>query len=238
MYVRPCHGSLRDHISRYYVLLVLIFLNSLLFGSVIFQPVYAASGDDLLGNIPVVDENTLNNAACGVAAATMVLDYYLPQSDPTIHQAIDIAAVAQYVKEDYAFDAKTNKMKPVGTTFNELQTGIEAASTAPALGFGVPLTASWHTTNEGSWLSTLKSELDAKRPIGVFLPDGGKLGWNWDYGHFIVVSGYTSDDSIIYHDPWDGNPHTLSRATFAAAWGTVWSGNPSWQYMQIKSTSA
>ncbi len=58
MYVRPCHGSLRDHISRYYVLLVLIFLNSLLFGSVIFQPVYAASGDDLLGNIPVVDENT------------------------------------------------------------------------------------------------------------------------------------------------------------------------------------
>jgi len=41
------------------------------------RPALAAAGD-LRSNVPVVNENDLNNAACGVAAATMVLDYYLP----------------------------------------------------------------------------------------------------------------------------------------------------------------
>jgi len=47
----------------------------------------------------------------------------------------------------------------------------------------------------------------------VFMPDGGRLWKNpngtqqFYYPHWIVVSGYTSDGSIIYHDPYDGIAH-------------------------------
>jgi Peptidase_C39 like family len=215
-------------------LVALAFLLLLLAGTL--PAARAASRDDLLGNIPVVDENTINNAACGIAAATMILDYYLPQSGP-IQKALDITAVAHYVPENYRFDAKTKASIPVGTNTDQLQTGLEAASTAPELHFGVPLTAAWSTTDSTNWFSVLKSQLDARRPIVLFLANGGTLGWSWHYGHYIVVSGYTSDDSIIYHDPWDGKPHTLPNASFAGAWGTTWAGNPAWWYMQVLPTS-
>jgi len=181
----------------------------------IFRPVHAAGTGDLMSSVPVVDENTLNNAACGIAAATMILDYYTGRT-------IDIKAVAQYVEENY-----------LGTNTDQLQTGLETASTAPALHIGIPLAAFWHTTDNSHWFSVLQTELDARKPIVLYLADGGTLGWNWHYPHFIVVSGYTDDDSIIYHDPWDGIPHTLSNAAFDRAWSSTWNGNPSWWYMQI-----
>jgi len=217
-------------------LLILVVLSPLLLVEPISRPAYAAGSGDLLKDVPVVDENTLNNAACGVAAATMVLDYYLPQSGP-IREAIDISAIVRYVKVDYSYDAKTNTSKPVGTSYDELQTGLEAASTAPELGIGVPLKAVWHTTDSTHWFSVLTSELDAKRPNILFLPDGGRLGWSWHYGHFIVVSGYASDNSIIYHDPWDGKPHVLSKDAFATVWGTTWDGNSAWRYMTVSPTT-
>jgi hypothetical protein len=216
-----CSGSSLGYHSRYYALLALAILSPLMLVWVPLRPVHAAGTNDLMSSVPIVDENTLNNAACGIAAATMILDYYLPQSGP-IRQAVDIKAVAQYVGEN-----------SLGTNTVQLQTGVEAASTAPALHFGIPLTASWNTTDSTHWFSVLQSELDAKRPIVLFLADGGILGWNWHYPHYIVVSGYTSDDSIIYHDPWDGKPHTLSNAAFGAAWGTTWQQNPAWWYMQV-----
>jgi len=82
-------------------------------------PAAAAGSGDLLSAIPVVDENALNNAACGVAAATMVLDYYLPQSGP-VQKAFDVKALAQYVKQYAVLD----RIK--GTTFDQL-----AASPGP-----------------------------------------------------------------------------------------------------------
>src|SRR5579871_6693242 len=50
------------------------------------KPVAAPSattraGGDLLAGIPVLDAHRLNSAAAGVAAATMVLDYYLLRGD-------------------------------------------------------------------------------------------------------------------------------------------------------------
>jgi hypothetical protein len=227
--------TIQSYWSGYCALLAFVVLSPLVLGGAISRPARAVGSGDLLSNVPVVDENTLNNAACGVAAATMVLDYYLPQSGP-IHQAIDITSVSQYVKQYYGYNAKTNKIEPEGTTYDQLQTGIEVASTAPELHLGVSLKAAWHTTDSSHWFSVLTSELDAKRPIVLFLANGRTLGWNWDYGHFIVVSGYASDNSIIYHDPWDGKPHSLSKDAFAASWGTTWNGNPAWQYMQVMST--
>jgi Peptidase_C39 like family len=215
IYARNRPGGSLDYLSRYYILLALVILGSLMFVGTTLRPVHAAGTGDLMSNVPVVDENTLNNAACGVAAATMILDYYSGRT-------IDITAVARFVQEN-----------SLGTNTDQLQSGLEAASTAPALGIGVPLTASWHTTDNTHWFSVLQAELDARRPIVLFLADGGTLGWNWHYSHFITVSGYTNDNSIIYHDPWDGKSHTLTNAAFEGAWGTTWNGNPPWWYMQI-----
>lgn len=162
---------------------------------------------DLLGFIQArdVNERALNDAACGVAAATMVLDYYLPQRDPNIGAVLDIHAVARYVLVTYHTNFGW------GTDEDQLQAGIELASTDPALGFGRPLTARWDTTNGTSWFSTLKSELDAARPVIVYIPNGHSLGWDWNYPHFIVVSGYTSQGSIIYRDPWLGGVNVTSQ---------------------------
>jgi hypothetical protein len=181
----------------------------------------AAASGDLLSAIPVVNENALNNAACGVAAATMVLDYYLPQSG-SIHKALDIKAVSQFVKEYPTFGP------PKGTTTDQLKDGIEQASNEPTMEIGTPLTATWNKTDQAGWFAALQGELDQKHPVIVYLADGHTV-WPkqaWHYGHYIVVSGYTADQGIIYHDPWDGQMHTLSNGVFGAAWGTTWGITP------------
>jgi|GEM_PF-3443807 len=217
-------------VSRSLLVVWLVAVNALLSVS---TPAAASTGD-LLQNIPVVDENVLNNAACGVAAATMILDYYMSQPDPNIQAAVDISAVAQYVPVDYAFDKKNRTDEPVGTTFPELQTGLSQASSKL---INVSLAANWVATDKSNWFSALQGQLDAKRPVIVYLPDGGKLGWSWDYPHFVVVSGYDSADNIIYHDPWDGRAHTLSSASFAAAWGTQWLNYSPWWYLPVTPSS-
>ncbi len=234
MFRQQRRGATQSYRNEYYALLAFIFLCPLFLTGALFQPTPTptAGSGDLLSEIPVVDENTLNSVACGIAAATMILDYYVPQSGP-IQQAIDITAVSQYVKQFYGNNAKTGKLEPQGSSLNQLETGVEEASTAPALNFGVPLEASWHTTDNEHWSSVLQSELDAKRPILLFIPNGHSLGWSWNYGHFIVVSGYTNDKSIIYHDPWGGRQHTLSHDDFTTAWGTAWNENLAWQYMTV-----
>jgi len=197
------------------------------------SPVFAAAPGDLLSNVPVVDENDLNNAACGVAAATMVLDYYLPQAG-AITKALTIQAVHQYVKEY----PEPGPYK--GSTTDQVKGGLEQASRAPGLEVGEPLTAAWKTTDQAHWFAVLLSELDQKHPVVVYLADGGVL-WphqGWHYGHYIVVSGYTAEQSIIYHDPWDGQAHTLSNAAFGTAWGTAWNKNPAWWYMTVAPASA
>src|SRR5579859_2936983 len=142
MYGQHSRRAAQSYRNRYCALLALIVLSPLLLAGAISRLAHAASSSDLLRNVPVVDEKVLNNAACGVAAATMVLDYYIPQSG-SVHESLDITAVSQYVKQYYGYNAKTNKLEAEGTTFDQLQTGIETASIAPALHLGGSLKASW-----------------------------------------------------------------------------------------------
>lgn len=209
------------------------------------RPVSAAGVPDLLQSVPTVNERTLNSAACGVAAATMVLDYYLPQSG-SLKSKIDIHDVAKDVTDRWEIDGKTLIGHWAGSTFDDVQTGIEAASTDHNVGLNVPLKASWNQTNEIDWFSALQTELDHARPVIAFIPDGGRL-WNdsWRYGHFIVISGYAADGTLTYHDPWldvdtepvGGNVHTISSAQFAKVWGTEWKGakfdNPPWYFLTV-----
>ncbi len=224
--------TLRSYRGRYLLLSVLLLLTMLLLVGTPVRSAHAAGVNDLLSHIPVVDENTVDNGACGRAAVTMLLDYYLLQASPPA-QPVTITVVDQYVKENYRYDAKTGQTIPIGTNFVDVQTGLEAASAAPDVGLAVSLKASLQTTDENNWFSVLTSELDAQRPVILFIPDGGALGWNWHYGHYIVVSGYTSDGTIVYHDPWDGNAHSLAKDAFAQAWGTAWGGQEPWWYMQV-----
>lgn len=228
--------GLRHTHLRYQSVLAGLLLSFLVIMMVFPPSTHAASGTgDLMSGIPVgkpVDEHSYLPNSCGVVAATMMLDYYLPPSSP-VQSPIAISTVGTYVKETYQYDAKTNSSYPIGSTTTQVQTGLEAASTDPTWNYGNPLKATWHITDDADWFMILKSELDARRPVIIFLANGGTLGDPFQYGHFIVVSGYTSDDGIIYHDPWDGQPKTISNADFARDWGTTWNGEPPWYYMQV-----
>ncbi len=77
-----------------------------------------SSRDDLLNRIGVVDEQRLNGAACGVAAATMVLDYYYAWTRPKSRPP-SLHAVATYVK--IWSRVRRGKIVLGGTTFGQLE---------------------------------------------------------------------------------------------------------------------
>lgn len=184
--------------------------------------------DDLLRDVPVLEEGALNQAACGVSAAAMVVDYYMLRAGS--RRALpSVPAVSAYVKQWYV--KRGGATIPGGTSFEQLQTGVQAASAAA----GVPLTARWvDTAGPDAWLLALKSDLERNRPAIVYLADGGML-WRgaWHYGHYVVASGFTQDGQIIYHDPWDGRAHAIPARDFGAVWGASWRDNPSWRYLRI-----
>ncbi len=186
-----------------------------------------ATVPDLLSRIPTVDEHQLDNNACGVSAATMLLDYHLEKAGKPF---TDIRSVANYVPHAASsyYDYKTRRTIPAGTNTSQLRDGIVQAASQS----GLSITAEWKISNATTGMSNLRAELDRGSPVVLYLANGGLL-WNraWNYGHFIVVSGYDSD-AIIYHDPWDGKAHQLSTGSFASVWGSTWSGNPGWWYLQ------
>lgn len=210
---------------------LLILLNALFFAH---TQAHQLGTGDLMSDVPSVNEHevadtTLRNSACGAAAATLMLDYYLPQSGPT-HAAVSINKVIK--------DVTVTKY---GTNWYQLRDGLAKASTDSALGINVPLTNTWMTSDKAHWFPALQDELDAHRPVVVFLNDGGLLDHYGHYGHFIVVSGYTVNDAIIIHDPWDSTPNQPSKivdnATFESVWGATWASNTTpFEYMQVMPT--
>jgi outer membrane protein assembly factor BamB len=196
----------------------------------------ATQVDDLLGSINVKEQSlgnpniALKENACGVASATMMVDYYqtayLEASGhlPVTSTPASIDEVAQYVRENAA-----------GTRTDWLQADLVTAEAALHSDF--PVTEGWKQTDSAHWLAALHAELDHRLPVILFIPDGHTLGWSFHWGHFIVVSGYTDDDTVIYHDPFDGATHTKHSATFEAAWGTpLPANNPdkSWTFSYLE----
>jgi hypothetical protein len=184
-------------------------------------PSEAATSADVLAAVPVVNEHAINSVACGQAAATMVLDYYLPQFGASAGR-VSIATVARYVKFSYRYGV------PTGTSPTNLARGLEAAGKA----LGAPLTATWEQTRADDWLAALGGQVEAGRPVVVYLTDGGLLwGGAWRYSHYIVVSGMTASGQVLYHDPFDGREHSVSTATFARVWGN--GIRRTWTYLRI-----
>lgn len=191
------------------------------------------AGDDLLRDVPVLDEHALNHAACGITATAMVVDYYMLTAGSK-RALLGVHAVSAYVKQWYTTHGGVKI--PGGTSFAQLQTGVQDAGAAA----GVPLAAQWvDTSGPDAWRLALKGELDRGHPAIVFLADGGML-WHgaWHYGHYVVASGYADDGRIIYHDPWDGRAHALPARDFGAVWGATWRDNPSWRYLRIAPAAA
>jgi hypothetical protein len=186
------------------------------------QPVWYSSADTM-ANLPTISEQALNDAACGVAAATMVIDaraQQLGRRQPSIYQ------IARYVQE---WRRGGPNGPPGGTTFTQLRTGLERASRA----WGAPVGASWVVASPQWWYGNLSSDLAAGDMIIAFIPNGGAL-WNnsWHYGHYVVVTGFSGQD-VIYHDPWDGNAHRMTRSWFARVWGTRSGRGSGWQYLRV-----
>ena len=183
---------------------------------------HAAASLDLLAAVPIVNEHTINDVACGQAAATMVLDYYLGLEGVTPSR-VGISTVARYVKFTDRFGV------PTGTNPSSLARGIVAAGDA----LGVPLTASWARADPVDWQTTLGQQLQSGQPVIVYLTNGGML-WNnaWRYGHYVVVSGLTAHGQVVYHDPFDGREHEVSAATFGRVWG--FGTRRSWTYLQVE----
>jgi hypothetical protein len=207
---------------------------ALILGGSIMPPVVARAASvvvDLGVGIPDVPESHLQidpKSGCGVAAATMVLDYYEAVDGAAGQGSLDINAVGQYVP-----------VKHDGTRIDQLQTGIESAGAE----FGIPVVATYGQTSgdptrsasNEPWFGMLTAELQRGHPVIVFLPNGGSL-WSgvFAYGHFVVVTGYASDNSIIYHDPFEsGGAHETSAAAFGKVWGTTWNGNTPWWYVTV-----
>jgi hypothetical protein len=209
---------------------LLAFSIPLALGSLILLPVrpHLTGTGDLMGAIPTVDEHSIHRSAvlqdnaCGIAAATMLLDYYsLLQHPQQVPPTID--AVGTYIPE-------TGE----GSSPKSVQQGVEEASTALAI--GVTLTANdWMSTDSTHWFPVLQAELDQRRPVIVLMDDGTALGWHWrrSYPHYIVVSGYTDSQDIIFHDPWTGLSRTFSSTAFAKAWSTTWKQYSAWWYMPV-----
>lgn len=207
---------------------------ALILGGSFMPPAVARAASvvvDLGVGIPDVPESHLQvepKSGCGVAAATMVLDYYEAVDGAAGQGSLDVNAVGQYVP-----------VKQDGTRIDQLQTGIESAGAA----FGIPVVTTYGQTSGdptsaagyAPWLGMLTAELQRRHPVIVFLPNGGSL-WSgvFAYGHFVVVTGYETDDTIIYHDPFSsGGVHEASAAEFGKVWGTGWDGNTPWWYVTV-----
>jgi len=183
---------------------------------------HAANSIDLLAAVPIVNEHAINDVACGQAAATMVLDFYLEQAGVTPSR-VSIGTVARYVKFTYRFGV------PTGTKPSSLARGIVAAGDA----LGIPLTASWARADPAEWQATLGQQLQSGQPVIVYLTNGGML-WNdaWRYGHYVVVSSLTAGGQVVYHDPFDGREHAVSTATFGRVWG--FGTRRAWTFLQVE----
>ena len=183
---------------------------------------------DLLAAIPPVDEHRLDSGAAGIAAATMVLDFYRRPQTAGL-PGLTLQAVSRYVREwDWAPGLAA------GVTVDGLRKGIEQASRAPSSRLPLPLDALWHQTASGSWLARLRDQLAAGHPVIVYIANGGLLWFALaGSGHFLVVSGISADNSIRFHDPWDGRTHSLSTHDFAGLWGASLNGNPPWWYLTV-----
>ena len=183
---------------------------------------HAAAGIDLLAAVPIVNEHTISDVACGQAADTMVLDYYLGREGVTPSR-VGIGTVARYVKFNYRNGV------PTGTNPSSVARGIVAAGDM----LGIPLTASWARADPVDWQTTLGEQLQSGQPVIVYLTNGGML-WNnaWRYGHYVVVSGLTARGQVVYHDPFDGREHAVSAATFARVWG--FGARRSWTFLHVE----
>jgi hypothetical protein len=79
------------------------------------------------------------------------------------------------------------------------------------------------------WQRFLRTELDADRPVLVYLPDWSKLGGgrSGQVGHMVLVTGLT-DREVVYADPWSGSSVRVPHQVVTAAWSTSPFGAPSW----------
>jgi hypothetical protein len=206
-------------VSRSYLAPAVLALLPLFVATAI--PAQAAPNADMLAAVPAINEHVINDVACGQAAATMVLDYYLPLFGAR-PSSVGIATVARYVKFSYRGGS------PTGTSPTNLARGLEEAGAA----LGAPLAATWERSDAAGWQTTLRQQLAAGDPVVVYLADGGLLwGGRWHYAHYIVVSGLTAGGDVIYHDPFDGREHMVSAATFASVWGH--GARRTWSYLRI-----
>jgi hypothetical protein len=153
----------------------------------------------------------------------MVLDYYqLDYHLPAAQTPVSMDDAARYVREG-----------PSGTRTDDLQQDLVTAEAA--LDPAIPLTDGWQQTDSAHWFATLQAELTHQLPMILFIPNGRNLGWKFNWGHYIVVSGSTDDGGIIYHDPRDGATHSKSGVDFAAAWGTPFNDpNGTWIYKYLE----
>lgn len=193
-------------------------LVSLMLAWLMPTPAHAAGVADLMPNIHLNEHNLSDNVrkfcACAVASAAMIIDYYqLDYHLPVTTQPATIDDVAPYLP---VYVSKAGMC--TGSNPYEVPSGVVKAEAAihPTL----PLIATIQRTNSTDWFPTLRAYLDNGLPVIVFIPNGTNLHGTdpYNYGHTIVVSGYTADGSIIYHDPWDGT--IMSNAAFADAWKT------------------
>ena len=145
-------------------------------------------------SVPHVKQDT--QAGCARACALMTIKYYCP--DSTIS-----SESAKSEIPDYAHISE--RVVP----------GISGLSKGQVNG-------TWFKKSDVEWLDFVKANIQKRYPLIVIIPDAQNLPWwRWNYsgGHYIVIRGIGSDESIICNDPVDGSRHIASKDEFQKAWG-------------------
>ena len=165
------------------------------------------------------DDAANHNADCGPTCVAMILNYRgVPMTPDGVYDFID----EPKGPEDY-------------TTFSELILATRAN--------GAKLNWRQYDNREEAF-SNLRANLDAGNPAIVlvkYLPWKSALGNKFDFGHFVVATGYdgAADGTghIFMHDPlfglWvaaeKGAYCAMSNDLFAAGWGSASEdSNPNW----------
>lgn len=189
-------------------------------GTILGHARLSRAGGDLLAGDDTPSEfktpgvpNDLATANCGQTALTMTFKYYFHT-----RQMAQPTDLSDFVIRDTPYTPWK------GTYPTDIAAGAEKIADDPKVGFGAHISAQVDWETKSDWRSLVEGEIGAGHPVIAFVEDWLRLWPNRTgkhYGHWTVVSAI-SGDSVTYHDPVDGGPHTVSISTFEGYLSSAW----------------
>lgn len=205
---------------------ILCFILNFPFFYLINYPKELRSQEPWQKNLPFTsemycDQNAslvLQNSGCGDCATSMLLKYY----------GFDVSG------EDVANDIG------VYVSLDLCPFYISGTEYCANVKNEINIKSNWQlnaiTSAGGGTLDLLKQEIAMNRPV-IIIVDAGLL-WNVEkmrgQGHYVLITGIGTDDSIIYQDPSQGQNHTVSWDFLNNAWANSYPSAIDHSYLIVR----